>query len=86
MPVNSYAGRLNFYFSVVDDKLRTEDDQPSIGLLICQDKNKVLAEYALKDVNKPIGITHYELTESIPDNLKGSLPTIEDLERELADE
>jgi predicted nuclease of restriction endonuclease-like (RecB) superfamily len=74
-----YAGKLNFYLSVVDDKLRTTGDQPSIGLLICQDRNKVLAEYALKDINKPIGVTQYELTESIPDNLKGSLPTIEAL-------
>jgi predicted nuclease of restriction endonuclease-like (RecB) superfamily len=81
-----YAGKLNFYLSVVDDKLRTNGDQPSIGLLICQDKNKVLAEYALKDVNKPIGVTQYELTESIPDDLKGSLPTIEDLERELGEQ
>jgi predicted nuclease of restriction endonuclease-like (RecB) superfamily len=80
-----YAGKLNFYLSVVDDKLRTTGDQPSIGLLICQDKDKVVAEYALKDVNKPIGVTQYQLTESIPANLKGSLPTIEDLERELKD-
>jgi len=80
-----YAGKLNFYLSVVDDKLRTAGDQPSIGLLICQDKDKVVAEYALKDVNKPIGVTQYQLTESIPENLKGSLPTIEDLERELKD-
>jgi predicted nuclease of restriction endonuclease-like (RecB) superfamily len=78
-----YAGKLNFYLSVVDDKLRTEHDQPSIGLLVCQDKDKVVAEYALKDVNKPIGVTKYQLTESIPDKLKGSLPSIEDLEKGL---
>jgi predicted nuclease of restriction endonuclease-like (RecB) superfamily len=78
-----FAGKLNFYLSVVDDQLRTEFDQPSIGLLICQDKNKVIAEYALKDVNKPIGISEYKLTESIPKNLKGTLPTIADIEREL---
>jgi predicted nuclease of restriction endonuclease-like (RecB) superfamily len=78
-----FAGKLNFYLSVVDDQLRTEFDQPSIGLLICQDKNKVIAEYALKDVNKPIGISEYKLTESIPKNLKGILPTIADIEREL---
>ena len=78
-----YAGKLNFYLSVVDDVLRTEQDQPSIGLLICQDKNKVVAEYALKNINKPIGVSEYQLTEAIPENLKGSLPSIEDLEREL---
>lgn len=78
-----YTGKLNFYLSVVDDQLKTELDQPSIGLLICQDKDKVIAEYALKDINKPIGISEYRLTEHIPSNLKGTLPTIEDLEREL---
>ncbi len=62
-----YAGKLNFYLSVIDNKLRTEHDQPSIGLLICQDKDKVVAEYSLKDVNKPIGVTKYQLTESIPE-------------------
>jgi predicted nuclease of restriction endonuclease-like (RecB) superfamily len=78
-----YAGKLNFYLSVVDDLLKSEHDQPSIGLLICQDKNKVIAEYALKNIDKPIGVSEYQLTEAIPENLKGSLPSIEDLEREL---
>jgi len=78
-----YAGKLNFYLSVVDDKLRHPSDQPSIGLLICQDKNRTVAEYALKDISKPIGISEYQITESIPENLKGNLPTIEQIEREL---
>jgi len=78
-----YVGKLNFYLSVVDNQVKTELDQPSIGLLICQDKDKVIAEYALKDINKPIGISEYRLTDHIPANLKGTLPTIEDLEREL---
>ena len=78
-----YAGKLNFYLSVVDDKLRHENDQASIGLLICQDKNNIIAEYALKDIDKPIGIAQYRITESIPEDLKGSLPTIEEIEREL---
>lgn len=78
-----YAGKLNFYLSVVDDTLKGEFDQPSIGLLLCQGKNKVVAEYALKDINKPIGVSAYQLTESIPDNLKGSLPSIEEIELEL---
>lgn len=79
-----YAGKLNFYLSVVDDMLKSDGDQPSIGLLLCQDKNKIVAEYALKDINKPIGVATYQLTESIPENLKGSLPSIETIEKELA--
>ncbi|WP_229376406.1 PDDEXK nuclease domain-containing protein [Fibrella aquatilis] len=77
-----FAGKLNFYLSVVDDQLKTAADQPSVGLLICQDKDKVVAEYALKDINKPIGIAEYRLTESIPADLQGTLPSVEDLERE----
>ncbi len=80
-----HAGKLNFYLSVVDDKLRHATDQPSIGLLICQDKNQIVAEYALKDINKPIGISEYKIIESIPENLKGSLPTIAEIERELSE-
>ena len=78
-----YAGQLNFYLSVIDDKLKTNLDQPTIGLLLCQDKNKVVAEYALKDINKPMGVSTYQITESIPENLKGSFPTIEEIENEL---
>lgn len=81
--VPEFAGKLNFYLSVVDDVLKTDLDQPSIGLLICQDKNKVVAEYALKDINKPIGISEYKITDNIPKNLKGKLPSIEELEKEL---
>lgn len=78
-----YAGQLNFYLSVVDDKLKTDLDQPTIGLLLCQNKNKIVAEYALKDIGKPMGVSAYQITESIPDSLKGSLPTIEEIENEL---
>ncbi|MEZ0608036.1 YhcG family protein [Fibrella sp. WM1] len=78
-----FAGKLNFYLSVVDDQLKTSLDQPSIGLLICQDKDKVIAEYALKDINKPIGIAEYRLIDSIPADLRGTLPSVEELEREL---
>jgi RecB family endonuclease NucS len=78
-----YAGKLNFYLLVVDDLLKTEHDQPGIGLLVCQDKNKVIAEYALKNIDKPIGVSEYQLREAIPENLKGSLPSIAELEREL---
>ncbi|WP_207955586.1 YhcG family protein [Segetibacter sp. 3557_3] len=78
-----HAGKLNFYLSVVDDTLRHPDDQPTIGLLICQDKNRIIAVYALKDIQKPIRISEYQLTTAIPENLKGSLPTIKELEEEL---
>ena len=78
-------GKLNFYLSAIDDKLKTENDNPSIGILLCKEKNKVKAEYALKDINKPIGISEYELIKSIPEDLKSNLPTIEELEREIED-
>jgi predicted nuclease of restriction endonuclease-like (RecB) superfamily len=81
-----HAGKLNFYLSVLDDKLKTPDDHPSVGILICKQRNKIVAEYALKDMNKPIGITEYKLTEIIPKKLKGNLPSIEELEEELGRE
>ncbi|HEY9681936.1 MAG TPA: PDDEXK nuclease domain-containing protein [Oculatellaceae cyanobacterium] len=78
-----YAGQLNFYLSAVDDILRHPDDKPSIGLLLCRTKNRFVAEYALRDINKPIGVSEFLLTESLPDKLKGQLPTIEELEAEF---
>nr|WP_295930676.1 PDDEXK nuclease domain-containing protein [uncultured Dyadobacter sp.] len=78
-----YAGKLNFYLSVADDKLKSELDQPSIGLLICQDKNGVIAEYALRDLSKPIGVSEYQLIEAMPKNLKASLPSIKSIEQEI---
>lgn len=80
------AGQLNFYLSAVDDLLRTEGDAPSIGLILCQDKNRVLAEYALRDLNKPIGVSSYQLADSIPDPIRTALPTIEQLESELSED
>lgn len=80
-----YAGKLNFYLSAVDDLLRHDDDKPSVGILLCKSQNKLVAEYALKDVGKPIGVSEYQLIESLPEKLKGSLPTIEELEHELGD-
>lgn len=79
-----YAGKMNFYLSAVDDLLRHEQDQPSIGLILCKTKNKVVAEYALRDTRKPIGVSSFQLTESLPEKLQGSLPTIEELEAELS--
>ena len=82
-----FAGKMNFYLSAVDDLMKHTDDKPSIGLLLCKGKNKVVAEYALRDINKPIGISQYEaaIVESLPKELKGSLPSIEALEQELED-
>lgn len=74
------AGQINFYLSAVDETLKHPSDNPSIGILLCRDKNKLVAEYALKDINKPIGVSSYQLVESIPEPLKTSLPTIEELE------
>jgi len=81
-----YAGKMNFYCSVVDDKLRHENDSPTIGLILCQTKDRILAEYALRDIHKPIGVSDYELTRALPDNLKSSLPSIEEIEAELSGE
>jgi predicted nuclease of restriction endonuclease-like (RecB) superfamily len=79
-----YAGKLNFYLSAVDDRLKGVNDNPSIGIILCRTKDKVLAEYALRDINKHIGVSNYQLTKAIPDELKSSLPSIEELELELA--
>lgn len=81
-----YAGKLNFYLSAVDDLLRHQDDQPSVGILLCKSKNKLVAEYALKNIGKPIGVSEYQLMESLPEKLRGSLPTIEQLEQQLIEE
>ena len=78
-----FAGKLNFYCNVVDDTLRHPSDAPTIGLMLCQSKDNVLAEYALRGIDKPIGIASYELTRALPDNLQSVLPTIEDIEAEL---
>ncbi len=79
-----YAGKMNFYLSAVDDLLKHETDQPSIGLILCKSKNNVLAEYTLQDMTKPIGLAEYRITENLPENIKTALPTIEELEAELS--
>ncbi len=80
-----YAGKMNFYLSVVDDQLRHADDTPSIGLILCQDRNHIVAEYALRGVNKPIGVSEYELTRALPPSLQSALPTVEEIEAELSE-
>ena len=79
-----YAGKMNFYLSVVDDRLRHATDEPSIGMILCQDRNHIVAEYALRGVDKPIGISEYELTRALPASLQSALPTVEDIEAELS--
>ena len=78
------AGKMNFYLSAADDLLRHPGDNPTIGVILCKTQNKVVAEYALRDMSKPIGVSVYQLTESLPENLQGQLPTIEALEAELS--
>ena len=77
---------MNFYLSVVDDVLKHPNDNPSMGLILCKSKNNVLAEYALRDMSKPIGLAEYKITENLPKEIKSELPTIEALEAELAKE
>lgn len=79
------TGQMNFYLSAVDDTLRSTQDNPSVGLLLCKNKKGLKVEYALRDLNKPIGIAEYEvkILDSLPEDLKGSLPTIEEIEKKL---
>ena len=81
--IPEYAGKLNFYLSAVDSLIKQEDDKPTIGILLCWDKNKIETEFALRDINKPMGVSEFEITEILPDDLKSSLPTIEEIENEL---
>jgi predicted nuclease of restriction endonuclease-like (RecB) superfamily len=81
-----YAGKVNFYCSVVDDLLRHEFDQPTIGLILCQTTDRVFAEYTLRDIHKPIGVADYEFTRALPQELASSLPSIEEIETELQNE
>jgi len=78
-----YAGKVNFYCTAVDETLRHESDNPTIGLILCQTNDRIIAEYTLKKVNTPIGVSEYELTRALPENLKSSLPTIEEIEDQL---
>jgi predicted nuclease of restriction endonuclease-like (RecB) superfamily len=80
-----YAGKMNFYCSAVDDLMRREHDSSTIGLILCQTKDRILAEYSLRDINKPIGVADYELTRALPAELASSLPSIEDIETELTE-
>jgi hypothetical protein len=78
-----YAGKLNFYLSAVDDILKHETDNPSIGIMLCKTKDKLTAEYALKDINKPIGVSEYKLSDFVPEGLVDTLPSAEDIEKRV---
>lgn len=80
-----FAGKMNFYLSAVDDLLRHPGDNPSIGIILCKSRKKLIAEYALRDTKQPIGLSEYKLTRAIPAELKSSLPTIEEIEAELSE-
>jgi predicted nuclease of restriction endonuclease-like (RecB) superfamily len=79
-----HAGQLNFYLNVVDGQIKADDDKPTIGLLLCKTRNRLVAEYALSGINKPMGVAEYQLVRALPDPLDTSLPSIEELETELS--
>lgn len=74
---------MNFYLSVVDDQLKQESDQPTIGIILCKGKGGIEVEYALRGINKPIGVSEFITTQALPAELKSNIPTIEEFEREL---
>ncbi len=82
--IPEYAGKLSFYLSAANDLLKHSTDNPTIGLMICKNKNNIIAEYALKDINQPIGVSEYQLSKLFPEEFKSSLPTIEEIEKELS--
>jgi hypothetical protein len=81
-----FTGKMNFYLSAVDDLLRRPDDRPSIGMILCKSKNKVIAEYAIRDLRKPVGVSEYRVTAKLPKRLRKGLPSIEDLELRLKEQ
>ena len=81
-----YVGKMNFYLSAVDKLLRHNEDRLSVGLILCKAKNRVIAEYALHDLAKPMGVATYKLARFLPKSLLSSLPTIQELEKGLAKE
>ncbi len=80
-----YAGKLNFYLSAVDSLIKVEDDNETIGILLCRNKKKIETEFALRGMTKPMGVSEFNLTEILPDNLKASMPTVEEIEQNLTD-
>ena len=78
-----YAGQLNFYLSAVDGQLKRKDDNPTIGLLLCKSKNNLVAEYSLKDMSKPMGVSEYKVGNVLPKDLSEQLPSIEDIQKRI---
>jgi hypothetical protein len=78
-----FVGKLNFYISAVDDRLANDQDNATIGLLICKSKDKTIVEYALKDMQQAMGVSEYQLTQHLPESLQSSLPSIEEIEAEI---
>ena len=78
-----YARQLNFYLSAIDGILKKDEDKPSIGLLLCKSKNDLVAEYALKDISKPMGVSEYRITSDLPENLSKQLPSVEDIQKRI---
>lgn len=79
-----YAGQLNFNLSAIDGQLKKDTDNPTIGLLLCKNKNNLVAEYALRDMNKPMGISEYKLSGDLPEQLKNELPSIDDIIKRIS--
>ena len=80
-----HTGQLGFYLAAIDAQVKAPEDNPTIGLLLCKSKNKVVAEYALRNTTSPIGVAEYQLVESLPKDLEASLPSVEQIERELGE-
>lgn len=78
-----YAGKLNFYLSAIDDLLKHEQDNPTIGILLCKEREKITAEYALRDINKPIGVSEYKLSDFVPAEFLDTLPSAEDIGKRI---
>jgi len=78
-----YTGQLNFYLSAVDSQIKSKEDNPTIGIILCKNKDRIIAEYALRNIAKPMGVSEYKLTRALPESLKSSLPTVKEIEKEL---
>lgn len=78
-----YAGQLNFYLSAVDSRIKSKDDNSTIGIILCKNKDRIIAEYALRNMTKPMGVSEYKLSRVIPEKLRKALPTVEEIEQEL---
>jgi len=79
-----FAGKLNFYINIINDQIKGEKDFPTIGILLCKTPNETVVKYSLQNINAPMGVAEYELTNALPKQLKGGMPTIEELEQELS--